>query len=330
MKKIKNSTLLILFIVLLVAVAAVFLYDRNKGDRTFKSQLFTIDSIRVSSISIYPKGSSDAMILSGSGNNWTIRFKDQSFPADTQSIRQILSAVIHAIPERVATTDLSGWKEFEITDSATTRVVIKEGDETTADFRLGKLSFSQINQGQGYGRGQNIIVKSHIRIAGDEKVYVVDGFLSMMFSDQSARYRNKLVSRFDRTFPVRFSFTYPGDSSFQLVKTGARWMIGDKPADSARVESFISSLSQSSNMEMADDNRTVPGIFPFQLSIEGNNMSSIRIEGAIDLASGRHYVKSSMNRESIFASANESLFRQFFKGKGYFFPSPEKKKESNK
>ncbi len=326
MKKIKNSTLLILFIVLLVAVAAVFLYDRHKGDRTFKSQLFAIDSARVSSISIYPKGSSDAMILSGSGNNWTIRFKDQSFPADTQSIRQILSAVIHAIPERVATTDPSGWRGFEITDSAATRVVIREGDETTADFRLGKLSFSQMNQGQGYGRDQNIIVKSHIRIAGDDKVYVVDGFLSMMFGDQPARYRNKLVSRFDRSMPVRLTFTYPGDSSFQLVKTGDRWMIGDKPADSAKVAGFIGTLSQSSNMEMADDNRTVPGIFPYRLSIEGDNMSPIRVEGAIDIASGQQYVRSSMNRESIFASANESLFRQFFKSKGYFFPSPEKKK----
>lgn len=327
MKKIKNSTLLILFIVLLVAVAVVFLYDRHKGDRTFKSQLFTIDSTRVSSISIYPKGSSEAMILSGSGNNWIIRVKDQSFQADTQSVQQIISAVIRAIPERVAATDPSGWKEFEITDSAATRVVIKEGTETTADFRLGKLSFSQVSQNQGYGRGQNIIVKSHIRVTGDDKVYVVDGFLSMMFGDQPARYRNKLVSRFDRSMPVRLTFTYPGDSSFQLVKTGDRWMIGDKPADSAKVESFISSLSQSSSMEFAEAGIPTPPVFPFRLVIEGNNMSAIQIQGATDVQSKRYFLKSSLNPDALFASSKPTLFQQFFTGHSNFTSIPVKGKK---
>lgn len=327
MKKIKNSTLLILFIVLLVAVAAVFLYDRHKGDRTFKSQLFAIDSARVSSISIYPKGSSDAMILSGSGNNWTIHFKDQSFPADTQSIRQILSAVIHAIPERVATTDLSGWKEFEITDSAATRVVIREGDETTADFRLGKLSFSQMNQGRGYGRGQNIIVKSHIRIAGDDKVYVVDGFLSMMFGDQPSRYRNKLVCKFDPNSVNRLTFVYPGDSSFVLTRSGNQWMVDGKPADSAKAVRYFSSASQSQNMEFADNIDQIPPVFPFQLTIEGNGTSPILIQGAVDSATKRYFIKTSLNPDALFASSNPTLFQQFFKGHSNFLPVPAKGKK---
>jgi len=327
MKKLSNKTLLIAFIVLAIVVGAVYLYDSSKGERTFKSELFSVDSAKVSSITIYPKNKTEGLVLSGSGKNWTVKSGGKTFQADTAAVQQIIGAIVRALPERVAATDASGWKALEIDDSASMRVVVAEGSETVADFRLGKVSFSQGNQNRGYGGRQNMVVKSHIRVAGDDKVYVVDGFLSFMFSDQPSRYRNKLVTAFDRSRVNRLTFVYPGDSSFVLARSGNHWMVDGKPADSAKMITYLNPISQSSNMEMADDNSQAPGLFPYQLTIEGDNMAAIRVEGATDLASGRHFVKSSMNQESVFVSANGSLFQQFFKGKTYFVPSTEKRRE---
>ncbi|HPS51523.1 MAG TPA: hypothetical protein PK892_12525, partial [Bacteroidales bacterium] len=125
MKKISNKTLLIAFVVLAIVVAAVFLYDSNKGDRTFKSELFRIDSARVSSITIYPKGKTEGLVLSGTGKNWTVKAGGKTYQADTAAVQQVIGAIVRALPERVAATDPSGWKELEIDDSASMRQMVE-------------------------------------------------------------------------------------------------------------------------------------------------------------------------------------------------------------
>lgn len=318
MKKIKNSTLLIIFCILALVSAAVYFYDRNKGERTFKSELFTIDSAGVSSIKIYAKGNTGEMVvLERAGKNWNVKVKDKNFEADTSVVRQLISAVRNAMPERVAGTDPSAWHDLEIDDSASTRVVIEQGNDVVADFRVGKISFSQGNNNQGYGGRQNMSIKSHIRIAGDDKVYVVDGFLSMMFRDQPSAYRNRNICRLNKSLVNKLTFVYPGDSSFIMQRQGNGWLIGDKPADSAKTESFLQSLANLANSEFADD-AGVPVTYPYLLKIEGNNMTTIEIKGSIDPQSNRYFIHSTFNPGAVFGSASPSLFNQVFPGKKRF------------
>jgi hypothetical protein len=318
MKKIKNSTLLIIFCILALVSAAVYFYDRNKGERTFKSELFTIDSAGVSSIKIYAKGNTGEMVvLERAGKNWNVKVKDKNYEADTSVVRQLISAVRNAMPERVAGTDPSAWHDLEMDDSASTRVVMEQGNEIVADFRVGKISFSQGNQNPGYGGRQNMSVKSHIRIAGDDKVYVVDGFLSMMFRDQPSAYRNRNICRLNISLVNKMTFVYPGDSSFVLQRQGNKWFTGDKPADSAKAETFVQSLANLANSEFADD-ASIPVTYPFILKIEGNNMTAIEIKGSIDPVSNRYFVHSTFNPGAVFSSASPSLFNQVFPGKKRF------------
>lgn len=318
MKNIKNSTLLIIFGLLVVISAAVYFYDRNKGERSFKSELFSIDSSSVTSIKIYAKGKSgEVLMLEGSGKNWHVKFKNKSYPADTSTIQQLIGAIRRAIPERVAGTDQSAWKELEITDSASTRVVVDQGNVTVAYFRVGKLSMSQSSQGSGYGGRQGMTVKSHIRVAGDERVYVVDGFLSMMFRNEPSLYRNRMVCRFDKNLVTKLTFVYPGDSSFVMQKQGTMWMIGDRPADSVKTMTFINSLANAANNEFADESN-MPVTFPYQLRVDGNSMPAVELNGAVDNAARRYFVKSSMNPGAVFGSASPSLFNQVFPGNDKF------------
>ena len=323
MKKINNKILLIIFSALALLVLVIYFYDRNRGERTFKRELFSVDSSRVTAICIYPKGQQDSLLkLVRKGKAWEIQYRNKTYPADTTVIRQIISALVGVKPERVAATDQSSYKDFEITDSASVRVTIKEGSDVTADFRVGKISFSQGNAMQGYGRNRNMSVKSHIRVDGDEKVYVVDGFLSMMFSDQPALYRNRLVCRFDKNLPVKMTFTYPGDSSFIMEKQGTRWLLNGQPADSIKTETFLGSLANVTNGEFAGDNP--PSIYPYVLKIEGNSMPDIEVYGAMDVSSKEYFVKSALNAEAVFASSTRSLFNQFFPEKARFMVSKAK------
>lgn len=317
-RKISNKALLVIFVVLAVAAVIVFLHDRKTGDRTFKSELFTVDSANVTLVKIFPKGkATEPLILEKAGNNWNIMSGTKKYPADSTAIGNILKTLAHVSAERVAASDPSGWKSFDLTDSLARRVVVQQGNEVTADFMVGKISYSQEQRTQYRGGNQGFSIKSHIRVAGDDRVYVVDGFLSVIFSDQPGQYRNRLVCRFDHNQANKLTFGYPGDSSFVLMREGGKWMLNGQPADSAKAAGYINSLANTMGNEFADEGN-LPFTFPFSLKIEGNNMQTIDLQGAVDPVKKMYYLKSGANTTAVFGSSNTSLFNRVFASKSRF------------
>jgi len=319
-RKLNTKTLLALFALLGLLAVAVVLYDRHTGERTFKSELFTIDSAAVTSVTIYPKTKGAGMVkLIKTGKGWEIQSLKKNYPADSSVIRNILQTLAHVKPERVAGTDQQAWKTFEITDSASARVVVEQGEKVAAEFRVGKVSFSQDRSMQGYGGNRGMSVKSHIRVPGDERVYVVDGFLSMMFPENPSQYRNRILFRIDKNLVTRLTFVYPGDSSFVLAKKENRWTVNDQPADSAATEKYLSSIANTMGSEFADDGAIFP-VYRYTLKIEGNNMPPVEVNGALDEGSKKYYLRSDKNRDAIFGSSTSALFNQVFAGMKRFHP----------
>jgi hypothetical protein len=326
-RKLSNKLLLIIFVILAIVAVIVLVHDSKKGERTFKSELFSVDSAAVSSITIYPKGNGkDILKLKKSGKEWDVVFKDKHYPADSSLIKNILHELAHITPERVSGTDKTSWKQFEISDSASSRVVVEQGNAITADFRVGKVSFTQGQGPQRYRTNQNVDVKSHLRVAGDDRVYEVEGFLSMMFSNNPAQYRNRMLLRFDKNQVMKLTFIYPGDSSFVLARKGNKWYIDDQPADSSGTEKYLNSTYYINGNEFADESAVFPN-YRYTLKIEGNNMSPIEVNGAIDEGVKKYYIKSNANPSAIFGSASPNLFNQIFKGKSSFFPGKAEGKE---
>jgi len=325
MKKINNKTLLIIFGILVLLAVIVIIYDRHKGERSFRSELFSIDSAKVTAVTVFPKGKTDgALRLVKKGKGWEIECNKKTYPADTTVMERLLGTLLQARAERVAGTDRSSWKDLEITDSLSTRVIVEQDKETVADFRLGKISFTRENRPQGYGSNQNISLKTHIRLTGDDRVYVVDGFFPGMFSDQPSMYRNRTVCRFDKSLLTRLIFTYPGDSSFILTREGSRWLLNSRPTDSMKVESYLNNTGNLINSEFADEN-AIPITFPYSLKIEGNSMKPIEVAGAVEISSKQYFVKSDYNPAAVFGSANKGLFTKVFPGKSKFEVTKEKK-----
>ena len=317
-RKITNKSLLIIFAILAIVVVIVLVYDQHKGERSFKNELFKVDSSAVTSVTIYSKGSGkDFVKLAKSGKEWEVLNQGKRYPADSGSIKNMLQSLAHITAERVAGTEKSDWKTFEITDSLSTRVVVEEGKIVSADFRVGKISFSQDRSMQGYGGQRNMQVKSHIRVPDDERIYVVDGFLSMLFTATPDHYRNRTLLKLDKSRLTKLTFTYPGDSSFVLSRNGSKWVVDGLPADSAATEKYLNSIVNAMGNEFADQDIMIPD-FRYTLKIEGNNMSQVEISGAVVEGAKRYYLKSSVNPSSLFGSSSPGLFNQIFAGKRKF------------
>jgi hypothetical protein len=318
-KRLNKNVLVIIFLVLVIIVAVVWFLDNKNGERSFRSELFDFEPASVTALSIFPPSPSDQEIrLEQEGDDWFVMFGEERYPADTANISRLLLTVLQSKPERVAGLDKSSWEGFRITDSTGTRVIVEEDGEIVTELTTGRVSFSQPPQSQAYGRNQNPIIKSHVRVADDDKVYLVDGYLSLMFNNNPAMYRDKNICRFDESQPSELVFTYPGDSSFILSKTAGNWSLGNQTADSAEMVSYIRALSTTTGTEFAGKDEISVLNFPYRLKISGNDLPDIVIEGYKDDIAEHYYIKSSENPTAVFRNNNSGLFEKIFVSKEKF------------
>src|SRR5512145_2891390 len=123
--KLNTKTLAIAFGALLVLVIAIQLFKGGKeSDRNFASQLFTVDTSKVSSIIITPKGNSDEIKLTRSGNTWTFQSKGKTYKPEKGIVGAMLNELLNIKADRVAATEKSEWSQYELTDTSSTRVKV--------------------------------------------------------------------------------------------------------------------------------------------------------------------------------------------------------------
>jgi hypothetical protein len=108
---------------------------------------------------------------------------------------------------RVAANEKSQWKQYEVTDSAASRVQLFAGKKMVVDLYLGKLSYQQPkNTNPYYYYQQQGKMTSYIRPAKDKKVYAVDGLLALSFNRQASDFRDRTVIRGNKDTWNRLSF----------------------------------------------------------------------------------------------------------------------------
>ena len=94
-RKINNKLLLAIFTTLTILAVIVYIYDQKKGERTFKSELCSVDSAAVTSITIYPKGKgTDFLKLSKEGKGWVVLSQKKRYPDRRASCRERVSSPV--------------------------------------------------------------------------------------------------------------------------------------------------------------------------------------------------------------------------------------------
>lgn len=310
-----------IFIIIGVLVALLLIVkikDRKQGDRSFKAYVLQVDTAKVDAINITPKGSEETVSLIKEGETWMLSMAGKKISADESMIESLLSQSASLKTKSVAATTKDRWAEYEVTDSAATRVVLKEGKKTVSDFLIGKFSYKQPPQGQNpyMQQRQNIQMTSYVRLNEEKEVYAVDGYLSMMFNRDTDAFRNKTVISGDPANWKKLVYSYPADSSFTLVNQGGKWMVNGAMADSASVASYLSKVSNLNGNSF--DN--VTELFDGQqaeliVRIEGDNAAPIEVK-AYRNNSGELIYTSSLNTGNILAS--ENIKTSLFVGKDEF------------
>jgi len=309
-KKLNLTTLAIVFGILLIIVVISQLISNHRGESNFRKQLFEVDSVKISSISIKTKLAKEETLILKDGKNWTVSGNKKTYKVDLGMVRAMVLELYNMKAERLAATDKSEWAIFQVTDTMATHVKVKQGSKVVADFLVGKFSYNQNPQK----------FNTYIRITGEDEVYAVDGFLAMTFSKRLDDLRNKTLINVNPAQITRLSFSYPADSSFQLVKDKKQWKLNGQDVDSTKVAGFINNISNINGNEFVND-EVKAGIHIYTLKIEGNNFSPVEVNAFTADTVNKFIITSNLNTEGRFSGISSDLVNRVFAGKSRFFRS---------
>jgi uncharacterized protein DUF4340 len=316
-KKLNFKILAGVFVLLLGFVIINNLVEKKKGDRTFKSYIVEFDSAKVDYIHIIPKSKEGEIVLKKE-DDWKLLYKDKLVSADKAAIYDIFTQLADLKPSRIAATKKEKWEEYELNDSLSTKVTLKEDGDVVAELYIGKFDYKQQPQGGNPYQRQNPQFFTFVRSGDDNTVYVVEQFLSMTFNRELNAFRNKVVVDSKNEDWTKLTFNYPADSSFYLMKQNNQWMMDGVVVDSVKIENYFNSLSRKTNASFVEMDKAALSNPIFSMTIEGNNLASIQLQAYSADSTHQYYVTSSQNPDAVFSGANLNLAQDVFAGPSRF------------
>ncbi|MEZ4684959.1 MAG: DUF4340 domain-containing protein [Bacteroidia bacterium] len=305
-------------LIILAALVAVFLVIRffksEKNVRTFKAELFTLDTAAVSSFKVYPSADGkEEIVFQKTGDAWSVSKGTITSPIDKNQINAMLAQLLEVKPKRLAARSSDKWEQFQVDDSAGTRVVVTNSSgEEVVDIVVGKTTYRQVQpQGQQQMMRQQqpqIEGLSYLRNSGEEEVYASDGFLQMAFNRPFDSYRNKTLLDLN-VGSLRSIRITNAEAATSFSKEGESWLQDGQPTDSATVASWISDLSLLSGQTF-DDGFSPSGQPDYTATFSGDNMNDVTLNAWNQGAEFR--VGSSENEGVYFVSDSSGVWGKVF------------------
>jgi hypothetical protein len=225
--------------------------------------------------------------------------------------------------ERVAATEETKWKEYEVTDSTATRIMLYNDSKLLVDLYVGKFNYVQPPQGQAqqnpYQQQSKGKMSTYVRPAGDKEVYVVEGFIKMSIQANVNTYRDKTLFASNKDDLTKIAFNYPNGERFILSKEGTKWFLNGQPTDSVLTAKYLSKLARVTSTNFIDDVMPMTSVPTHQVQIEGNNIIPVEISAFPADSVNKFVITSSLNPDSKYSGAKSGLFERVFAKSSEFF-----------
>ena len=311
-KKLSNSVLIIILVVLVALYFGKELLDNSGKSSSLRETLVEIDTTAVSRIVISKPGSSTELLKEG--NDWKVLLDGgKKVDAVSSKAKSTIDLLLQAKPSRLVSKKESKWKEFQV-DSTGTSVQVFEGDEKTLDIILGRFGTKQGPNagGQPQFNRNNFTFFSYARLNGEKETYACDDFMGSSLASNSAEYRNFSIVQLDQPDSITaLRFTYPADSGFVANQLGGSWQIDGSSPDSTNMAQYLGVFRQANSRNFIDDIEIETLTDPLlTLIIESKTEEQpIKIR-AFDHPNHGWLLHSSQNPKSLFASPTmkEKLF----------------------
>ncbi len=307
----------------LVAVVVIMQIAKNKrGDRSFRSEIITVDSSDISALIIETQVPGEEMKLERIDQTWNVKYKGEQFVADKRKVQELVVLLSLMKPLRVAAIDKSSWRDFDVTDSAGLSVKIESNGKVKQELIIGRFSYKQPDPNDPMAHyNQMNSMSTFVRTDDDERVYLVQGFLRYMFQGDLSVFRNKDLVNTQRSNWNKLTFTYPADSSFVLQKKEGKWFVNDMPADSQKVQNYFNNIENLTSFSFLDKNSAVAPISHKLVIGTADKSIPIDLSAVPTDSTSLLAIRSSINKDGIFSGAGSNLFIRIFISKASLLPS---------
>lgn len=291
---------------LLGAFLANHFFNKDAGETTMISDIAVIDTAAVDALIFYPKDYNfNEIQLKKEGDKWNVHYDNRKVVASSTAIQSILAQIAVLKPKRMVAKSNTSWEKYEVTDSTGIRVKVNEDGAEVADLMIGKFIY---NQQTGSGT-------SFLRRYEDQEVYAVDGFLNMAFNREPGSFRDNQLIYKDAAAWNKITFSYPGDSSFVMMKENGYWLVNGQATDSLASAAYVSSLSRLGSTAFLDDAAINVASPQFSISIEGDGMiEPIKLNSYNLGGEMTSVVTSSLNKDGMFDGHVSDLSLRTFVG----------------
>lgn len=291
----------------LVALYLLSLAFGGRSERTFRQTIAALDSAKVTQMIIAPGGSQELVTLNKNGSQWQVKLADGRFvPTAPDVVERALGQISFLEAKQLVSKKEEQWSEYKV-DSAGTRVQVMQGTEKALDLILGRFEYRTT--------GMN-----YTRLSGEDETYMVNGFLEASFNKQTNDWRDKTILKGSTNDWTALMFTYPADSSFDLMKgEDNNWILPDSSAlNNTEISSYLTSIANLNGTEFVDATPSVSTPM-FQLAIQSMSAGLIQIKAFEDPVHG-FLINSSLNPLAYFKGDAGGLVEKVFVGLPRFLP----------
>ncbi len=309
-RKKSNRTLIIIFVLLLAVFAVNQLVKMSRGERSFRDDIIEFKANDISRIVFYPKGApAQEVELYREDSLWRLKASGKEYSADQDMANGIVEELAYITPDRLVANKKDLWKDYDVTDSAGTKVVVFGPKKSKTELVLGRFSYNQATRKPS----------TYLRVDKDNDVFAVEGYLAMTFSRDINGLRNKTIFKGNPNDVTKITFTYPADSSFTLVKENNQWLCNGQPTDSARTSNYLTNLTYLTGNGFRDDFDSANATSPvYGIQIEGINLLPVGIKAYSDISG--LVINSTENKTTHFDGMAGDLSKRIFLPQSSFMP----------
>ncbi len=294
-KRFSHQQLLITLGVLLGLYLLSFLLGGSK-ERSFEANVLSLDTAQVSKLVLTPSGERTYRLQKNQGS-WEVELAEASFArAEASKVRRALGSIARLQARGLASRNEEQWSDFGVDESGV-NIKIFQGEELLGEIYGGETFYQQSG------------LMSYVRKEGEKETLMVPANLKASFGKKPNDWRDKALVLGDRNSWNMLTFTYEGDSSFQMIKNGQnQWMYSDSTAsNSSEVGSYIRKLALTKGITFAD---RLPGGRPsMSLSVQSFTGPPFEI-AAYEEGQGAYLITSTANPGAVFEG--EGLINEIF------------------
>ena len=317
----KTGILLLILIILI----AVYLMVRFWGpdDRTFKDIVVSFDPKDVTEVIIHDPQADKDINLVLTDSEWRLHKGEKTYPADSNVVKNILAQLGSLSTKRYAGKGEETWIKYEVMDTTAINIILKNDNKTLHEILIGKFSYNMPkDQNQQMGRQARGDMTTYVRLASDQDVYAVDGYLRMNFNRDADSYRDKTISNINHRDITKVVLEQP-ENKLTLINSEGTWLVNGQVADSAKTVNYFLAIAGLTSPNFVDE--TMVGSKPFyKAQISGNNFIPLEIAAFPVADTNINFaVHSSLNKESYFNGKKNGLFDKIFISEADLLPDNE-------